>query len=300
MLEQPRLGPVRALIDSWLPGRVGTRLRTRVQNAAMSELADRSIIALRRNHDDLAARVAGFTADDLARTSGATEWDVAQVLSHLGSGAEIGLAVLTAGLAGDPLPDNDFNQGVWARWDGLERPAKADNFVAANGRLVAALEELPAQTREDAAFSWLLPFPIGIELFAGMRLSEAVQHGWDVRVAFDPAATLPAESAGVLLDVLTGPASFMVGFVGKAEPLAGTTANLAVRTTDPEREFGLALGEQIGVGPTPADPDGVLRAPAEAVDRLIAGRLRPEHTPDGVELTGPITLAQLRHVFPGV
>lgn len=221
------------------------------------------------------------------------------MLSHLGSGAEISLAVLTAGLAGEPVPDAEFSQEVWDRWNGLDRPAQADGFVAADERLVSALEGLSAATRESASFQWFLPFPIGIEVFAAMRLSEAAQHAWDVRVAFDPAATLPAATAGALLDALTGPTSFMVGFIGKGEALDGAAAALLVRTTDPEREFGLTLGPHIGLGPVPEPADGMLSAPAEAVGRLIAGRLRPEHTPPGVELSGPISLQQLRQVFPG-
>jgi hypothetical protein len=58
----------------------------------MSTLADRTIAALPTNHDELAARVREFHEQILARHSGSSQRDVAQVLSHLGSGAEIGLA----------------------------------------------------------------------------------------------------------------------------------------------------------------------------------------------------------------
>jgi uncharacterized protein (TIGR03083 family) len=265
----------------------------------MSELADRSIAAMRATHDDLAARVAGFSAADLAATSGAAEWHVAQVLSHLGSGSEIAHAVLTAGLAGEPIPDDEFNQRVWDRWNTLDGPAQAAGFLESDDRLVRALEELPAETRESASFTWFLPFPVGIEIFAGMRLSELAQHAWDVRVAFDPADAIPDDVAGTMLDVLTGPVSFMVGFVGRGDEQAPATTALEVRTTGPERRFGLTLGPQVAVGPAPDPADGTLTAPAEAVLRLVGGRLRPEHTPDGIELTGPVSLDQLRRTFPG-
>jgi uncharacterized protein (TIGR03083 family) len=265
----------------------------------MSELADRSIAALRATHDDLAARVAGYSAADLTATSGSAEWHVAQVLSHLGSGAEIAHAVLTAGLAGEPAPDNEFNQRVWDRWNALDGPAQAAGFLDTNERLVSTLEGLPAQTRERASFTWFLPFPVGIEIFAGMRLSELAQHAWDVRVAFDPTDSIPDDVAGTMLDVLTGPASFMVGFVGRGDERASAATALEVRTTGPERRFGLTLGPQVAVGPAPDAADGTLTAPAEAVVRLIGGRLRPEHTPDDIELTGPVSLEQLRRTFPG-
>lgn len=51
----------------------------------MSTLADRTISALRGNHDELTARVREFDEEDLARQSGSSLWDVAQVLGHLGS-----------------------------------------------------------------------------------------------------------------------------------------------------------------------------------------------------------------------
>lgn len=51
--------------------------------------ADAVIAALNTANGTLAELVSGFTDEDLARTSGAAEWDISQVLSHLGSGAEI-------------------------------------------------------------------------------------------------------------------------------------------------------------------------------------------------------------------
>ena len=79
----------------------------------MTTLIDRTIAALRTNHDDLSALVRRLDAADLERLSSASEWTVAQVLSHLGSGAEIGLASLRAALTGEDAPAQDFNQSVW-------------------------------------------------------------------------------------------------------------------------------------------------------------------------------------------
>jgi hypothetical protein len=50
----------------------------------------------------------------------------------------------------------------------------------------------------------------------------------------------------------------------------------------------------------PSEVDGVLKAPAEAWLRLVAGRLGAEYTPEGVHLYGgAVTLSDLRRVFPG-
>lgn len=95
----------------------------------MSTLADGTIAALRSNHDDLAARVCEFDERELARQSGSSEWDVAQVLGHLGSGAEIALAGLQAGLGGRDVPGRDAYQTVWDRWNAMGRQEKASGFL---------------------------------------------------------------------------------------------------------------------------------------------------------------------------
>jgi hypothetical protein len=53
----------------------------------MPSPADVPISALRSGSDDLALHVRTLTPDQLTGPSGASEWTVAQVLSHLGSGA---------------------------------------------------------------------------------------------------------------------------------------------------------------------------------------------------------------------
>jgi len=84
--------------------------------------ADTIIAALRRNHDDLAARVREFDGADLTRRSGALKWQVAQVLSHPGSGAEIMLARLRAARTGEEAPGQDFSHSVWGRWNAMDPP----------------------------------------------------------------------------------------------------------------------------------------------------------------------------------
>ena len=94
----------------------------------MKTLADRTIAALRASHDVLAALVPDLTEEQLRSPSGAAEWSLAQVLSHLGSGAEIGLGNLAAARDGDPLPGQDANQEVWDRWDAMSPRDQATGF----------------------------------------------------------------------------------------------------------------------------------------------------------------------------
>jgi uncharacterized protein (TIGR03083 family) len=263
----------------------------------MSERANETIKALRSGYDDLAALVRGFTPEDLARPSGASKWDVSQVLSHLGSGAEIGLAVLNGALESSGPPAGDFNQGVWGRWDAMSREERAAGFLTANETLTARYEGLDAATRDSLRIDLgFLPAPVDVAAAGGMRLNELAHHAWDVKVAFDPAATLAPEATSLLFDQ----AALLAGFAGRAAELDGRPVSIAVRTTAPERSFGVEVDESVTIGETPASPDAVLTAPAEWWLRLVAGRHSPQHTPDTVSLTGDaISLDDLRRVFPG-
>jgi uncharacterized protein (TIGR03083 family) len=264
-------------------------------------LADSAIAALRSHHEDLAARVRGFDDDDLARESGASEWPVAQVLSHLGGGAEITLAGLQATAAGGERPGRDFNGAVWDRWNAMTPQEQAEEFLAANEALVSAFANLDSSARRDIRIDLgFLPFPADLALFSGMRLNEAALHGRDVRVAFDTDAALPASEAAIALDLLTGPLSFLLGFQAKTDILDGRQVTVRVVTTNPDRVHGLILRDKAELGDETENADAVLTTPAEAFVRLLAGRLGPAHTPDAVTLTGDsVTLDQLRTVFPG-
>ena len=195
----------------------------------MSTLADRTIAALRTSYDILAAQVRTFSDADLDRQSGAVDWDVAQVLSHMGSAAEIGLAALANGRAGEPAPGQEFNEQVWDRWNAMSQREKADGFLVSADALVVAYEELDADTRASLTVQLsFLPFPADVALLTGMRLNEVALHSWDVRVAFDPDATLGEEEAAVLLEQMTGPLAFLVGFTARTAVLDGKHVNVNV------------------------------------------------------------------------
>jgi uncharacterized protein (TIGR03083 family) len=261
----------------------------------MSTPADRAIAALRTSHDDLAAVVAGLTADQLTGPSAAAEWDVSQVISHLGSGAEINLEVLRASLEGRPAPEFDFNKGVWARWDTMTPQERQAAFPAANGRLVEAYEAVTAQQRaEHRVDVGYMPEPVDVATAALLRLNEFVFHAWDINAALDASATLPAEGA-LIADRVEG----LFGWIAKPDNLDGRTADLLVRLTDTGETLGLHLGEPVTLTAAPSSPDGELSLTQEAWLRLAVGRLKPPYVPADVKVSGPISLDDLRAVFPG-
>jgi uncharacterized protein (TIGR03083 family) len=262
----------------------------------MSVSGDQAIAVLRSSHDDLAAFVKGFGAEELTKPSAATEWDISQVLSHLGSGAEIGLATLERSLAGDPPADGDFNKTVWARWDAMTPEERGAAFEPANRRLVEAYEALDATQRTDLRINLgFLPEPLDVAGAVGFRLNEFALHAWDVKAAFDPAATLVTDA----LPMMFPPLEMLLGWISKPAELGGRTATLAVHLTNPERSFGLQLADPVALIDTPASPDGELRLNSEAWLRLTTGRLGERYTPGSVTLTGPFDLDDLRKVFPG-
>jgi uncharacterized protein (TIGR03083 family) len=259
--------------------------------------ADTNIAALRTGHERLTARVATFSDADLVRPSGAEEWSISQVLSHLGSGAEIGRAIVRASLDGAPPPDSDFNKSVWSRWDAMSPRQHADGFPASNAALVELYESLDADTRANLRIDvGYLPAPVDVAHSARLRLSEFTLHTWDVEVGFDEHATLAPEATGLLLKGTNE----VLGWLGKADRLDGTHAVIEVTTTEPASVFALRLGESVGVDSTaPEHPDGTLSLPAEAWLRLVTGRLKARHTPDAVTTSGAADLDLLRRVFPG-
>ncbi|GAA0607594.1 maleylpyruvate isomerase family protein [Kribbella sandramycini] len=258
--------------------------------------ADGVIAALRTGYDRLADFVKGYDDAALAGPSAATEWDVAQVLSHLGSGAEIMLHTLQRALDEKPgAAGGDFYQSVWARWDASSRREQATGFVEWNEKLIALFESLDAEQRAalrvDLGF---LPAPVDVATFGRMRLSELTHHSWDVRSAADPTATLDLEAVAELVQTEGD-----LSRIAKPTALDGQTAVLNVSTTEPAKEFALRLADPVGIEASTDQPDGTLTLPAEAWLRLSAGRLGPDRTPEGVELTGPFTLDTLRSVFAG-
>lgn len=259
--------------------------------------ADAVIAALRTGHDTLSGLVSAFSEDDLARPSGSALWDVSQVLSHLGSGAEIGQATVQAALDGKPNPGGDFNQTVWNRWDAMSRRQRADGFLQANHALTALYESFDAGTRDDLRIDLgFMPAPVDVATAARLRLNELTLHSWDVRVGFDEHATLAQDATALLLHGSPD----MLGWISKPEVLGGEEAVVQVTTSEPASVFALRLGARFSVDfDVPEKPDGTLVLPAEAWLRLVAGRLSPRHTPSGVTATGAADLDLLRRLFPG-
>lgn len=250
---------------------------------------DNPLGALRASVGHLHSLCQNLDDGQLGRQSYASEWSIAKVLSHLGSGAVILRRRLLDIRAGRATPD-DFAPSVWDDWNAKTPRAQADDALVADEAVLEALEDVSEVERSELTFA-MGPLGLGFNQFAGLRLNEHAFHTWDIEVVFDDGARLPADATALVVDNL----ALIARFSGRSD---GQERTVAVRTTDPGRDMSLHLspgGVELTAGVHGQPPE--LELPAEAFCRLVYGRLDPGHTP---AFTGdPALLDALRAVFPG-
>lgn len=270
--------------------------------------------ALAGSHDRLSELVQGLDGAGLRRPSYCEGWSIAQVLSHLGSGAQIFHAALDSVVDGASPLSREAMRAIWDRWNAMEPEEQSEGFLATDGQLVEALENLG--DRMDALeFTLFGAFHVDAAGFLALRLGEHALHAWDVAVALDPPATLDADAAALLVDQLPET-------VGRLDTPHETLAlerpfTVRVHTADPLRSFDLTIDDPVRLEPvgdgarqdgsgsvSSSDPaEGRVRAelhlPAEALVRLVYGRLDPAHRPE-LSSEESETVETLRQVFRGL
>src|ERR1700684_3033753 len=133
---------------------------------------DNPLGALRASVSRLNELTAGLDDARLESQSYDTEWSIAQVLSHLGSGAVIMRGRLEDIRAGRETPD-DFAPSVWDEWNAKTPRAQADDALAADEAVLQALEAVDEDERALLTFP-MGPLSLGFNEFAGLRLNEQV------------------------------------------------------------------------------------------------------------------------------
>jgi uncharacterized protein (TIGR03083 family) len=246
------------------------------------------VSAVRASHDRLSAIVAGLDAGDLRKQSYAKEWTIADVLSHLGSGAEIFSLVIQSGVTGAEPPTMAAFQPIWDTWNARTPEEQAAQCFVANEALVSRVESLTEAERESFTVVMFGRTAMDLAGVLGLRLSEHAVHAWDVEVAIDRAARIAPDAVGLIAVRVP----MMVGFMGKK---LQTPTVVEVTTTDPAMTFTLDTG---GVTLTPGSTgaSASLALPAESFVRLVYGRLD-----DAADITSAngVTLPELQAVFPG-
>jgi uncharacterized protein (TIGR03083 family) len=254
-----------------------------------------AIAILRQSHDHLSGIVGSLDPGALTGGSFCSEWTVAQVLSHLGSGAEIALMNLEAARAGREPPERSEYEAVWARWNASSPQEMAGNCLTTDDAHISTFEKM-----SDGELSELtVPFFGGRILDARgavlMRLSEHTVHTWDVEVTAKPEGGLQPAAVAELIDLMPE----RVGRLARGERPAASPVALAVTTAAPERSFRLAIGDEVELASSHEGAEGSLEIPAEAFIRLLYGRLDAAHTPPGTTASGRVSLDELRTAFPG-
>jgi uncharacterized protein (TIGR03083 family) len=251
------------------------------------------IVVLRNSHERLAGLVRPLTPEQLRAQSYDTDWTIAQVLSHLGSGAEIATLGLAAALGGDGQLDQGAFPAIWDAWNNRTPEMQAADSLTWDGEYVSRLEQLTGEELDSIGLDF-----IGRRLDAAglirLRLGEHAIHVWDVAVSVDPRASVADDAILPVMEQITQ----LFQFVAKP---GGDAFRVRLRTTAPEGDYLLDVGESVTLSDwaeagAPA-VDGEIQLPAEALLRLFYGRLDPDHTPaytaEGIELD------RLRAVFPG-
>lgn len=261
--------------------------------AADSSLPD-ILSTLHRSHDRLVAAVEPLSASDVEGPAYPSDWSIAQTVSHLGSGAEIFGLMFSAAVAGGAQPDIEVFKQVWAVWNAKSPADQATDGLRSDADLLAKIDALAPEQAKQFHLT-LFNREQDLNGFLQARLNEHALHTWDVVVPADPDAGVDPDAAALVLEALPS----MMAYAGKPAPVP---VHLAVLTHDPDRRYLLDIDED-GPRLTPlvneADPGtSVLRLPAEALVRLVYGRLDAEHTP--VYESDGIDLDSLRRAFPGL
>lgn len=251
-------------------------------------MAESHVEALRASVARLRGLATGLSEAELTGRAYPTEWSVADVLSHLGSGAVITRRRLDDAVADRPTPD-EFAPAVWDEWNAKAPAVQRDDALTADADLLAGIDGVTPEQR-DSFTTAMGPMTLGFAEFVAMRLNEHAFHTWDIEVVGDPGAVLPPDAAALIVDNLDLIARFT------ARPTGDSTA-LTVATTDPARGFRIELAsDSVSVTsvtePVPAD----LTLPAEAFCLLVYGRFDTAHSRTTEH--GPV-LDLLRKVFPG-
>ena len=188
--------------------------------------------------------VEGLAPGQLAAPAYPTEWTIADVLSHLGSGAVILQRRFDDAVAGRETP-SDFAQPVWDEWNAKSAQAKTADSLAADEAFLERLGSLADDERARFEFA-MGPMTFDFAGLIGLRLNEHALHTWDIEVTLDPGAAIAPGSARLVVDNL----QMIVRFTGKP---TGTERTVAVRTSEPRRDFTVTIGAE-AVSLEPAEP----------------------------------------------
>ncbi len=250
------------------------------------------IAVLSRSHRHLMDLTETLTAAELRRESYCRDWTIAQVLSHIGSGAEIGTAVLRAVIVGAEPPSRDAYRTIWDRWDASSPEEQRSEARSADAALITLVSELASDSPGIIIPSYR--GPVDLPTYAVLRLAEQAVHVWDIEVSLDPTARMDGETAALIL-------STMAPSVGRlaSERVATEIPPAVLAVEGCSEPWRLTVGRDVSLTRDDGEIDGVVFADDDSLLRLVYGRLDPSTTSADVLVRGPVDLDDLRRLFPG-
>jgi len=262
----------------------------------MESSAREWIAVLRNSHERLLGLVGPLSPEQISGPSYCKDWTIAQVLSHIGSGAEIAVMMLPVAL-GQAAPETvgrETFQPVWDRWNAMTPDNQAAAGLVADAQYISMLDQLSDEELASISFPFLGMTLDAVGLIR-LRLGEHALHTWDVAVMADPAAVVSPDAVSLLIDNVP---RFLAPRLGKPQEVPFAAR---IRTTAPTRDYLLTASDAVSMVDWPGE-DGQEAAeiamPAEALLRLSYGRLDADHTPASVS-GKPEDLDRLRAIFPG-
>jgi uncharacterized protein (TIGR03083 family) len=247
------------------------------------------IAVLRTTVERLRGIVERLSPEQLTARAYPSEWTIADVLSHLGSGAVIFVRRLDDAVHDRATPD-EFPPSVWAEWDAKPPPQQAADALRADRAMLARLDEvLTTDTSNLRVAMGLLSLDLATHI--AFRVNEHALHTWDIEVALDERATIPDVETAFVVDHL----ELIARFTARPD---GAARDVAVHTTEPARAFRITSTADAVTFASEAISDAApdVTMPAEAFIRLVYGRLDRSHTPP---LAEGAVVDSLRALYPG-
>src|SRR6185437_13738836 len=108
----------------------------------MNPAAPAWVAALRGSHERLRALMGTLSPDQLMSPAYPQDWTIAQVMGHLGAGAEVFIGRVNAVRAVESDPGRDEYESTRLAWSAKSPDDQATDSIVTNQRLVELFEEL--------------------------------------------------------------------------------------------------------------------------------------------------------------
>jgi uncharacterized protein (TIGR03083 family) len=226
----------------------------------------------RAEYEGLASYLEKLPPEGWTEQSACGNWQVYQVVSHIGSQPAIHSGMIEAGLRGKPAMTNEDRQAIWGRFDAMAPLEVFPAFRANNDAFVTLVGSL-SEEELGSSMPWIGGRSASVATVLAGRLNEQVLHVWDVKWARDKDATLTPAAVPDLLAMNLAP-WWLRGLAkpDRAPELHGKTIQFVLH--DPDGAVALQVNEgglQATEGRSAA-PDQTVELSSEEMVLLLWGR----------------------------